>query len=241
MMIPLYSLFTPSHRVLKENYFMPTLPPDVDLHLRFVESEGAGFIQDESWRRAIIWKVELILEAIERHWNDVFAYSDVDAQFFGSFAEWFHRALARHDLVFQPDAPGPALCAGFFFCRANVATRALWQQVLQQVHATEAREDDQSVARRLVRQMPALRHACLPPIFYGGGTMTGRLWNPGDKLLLPRGLLVHHANFTLGVGNKIHQLDHVRELVQNDDFIPLAEACERVGVKAEFEKLNLAA
>jgi hypothetical protein len=87
MMIPLYSLFTPSHRVLKENYFMPTLPPDVELHLRYVESEGAGLIQDASWRRAIIWKVELILEALERHAGDVFAYTDVDVQFFGSFAE----------------------------------------------------------------------------------------------------------------------------------------------------------
>jgi hypothetical protein len=148
-------------------------------------------------------------------------------------------SVPLQNLVFQPDAPGPALCAGFFFCRSNEATRALWQQVLQQVRATEAREDDQSVARRLVRQIHGLRYGCLPPVFYGGGTMTGRLWNPGDKLLLPRGLLMHHANFTLGVGNKIRQLDHVRALVQNDDFIPLAEACDQVGVKVELEKPNL--
>jgi hypothetical protein len=230
-MIPLYSLYTPSHTVLKERYFMPTLPSDVELHLRFVESEGAGFIQDESWRRAIIWKVELILEAIDRHADGVFVYTDVDVQFFGSFTAWFHRALARHDLVFQADAPGPALCAGFFFCRSTEVTRALWQQVLEQVRATQAREDDQSVARRLVRHMPGLRYACLPPQFYGGGTMTGRNWNPGDKLRLPRGLLMHHANFTLGVENKVRQLDHVRELVRNDDFIPLDEACELVGPK----------
>ena len=230
-MIPLYSLFTPSHRVLKENYFVPTLPPDVELHLRSVESAGAGFYHDESWRRAIIWKVELILEAIEEHFGEAFAYSDVDAQFFGSFAEWFHRALAHHDVVFQPDAPGPALCAGFFFCRANEATRLLWQRVLEQVRATAAREDDQAVVQRIGRDVPGLRIACLPPIFYGGGTMTARSWNPGNKLLLPRGLLMHHANFTLGVQNKINQLEHVRELVQRDDFVPLTEACERVGVR----------
>ena len=234
MKIPLWGLFTPSHRLLTERYFVPTLPPDVDLHLRYVESEGAGRIQDESWRRAILWKVELIVEAIERHAGGCFAYSDVDAQFFGSFAAWFHRALEHHDLAFQPDAPGPALCAGFFFCRANPITHAFWSEVLQQVRATDAREDDQSVAQRLAGQKAGLRSCCLPPIFYGGGTMTGRNWNPGDKLRLPRGVVMHHANFTLGVENKVRQLDHVRELVRNHEFIPLKEACLHVGAGREL-------
>jgi hypothetical protein len=231
-MIPLYSLWTPSHRVLKEKYFEPTLPADVELHLRYVESEGAGFIQDESWRRAIIWKVELIIEATARH--DVFAYSDIDVQFFGSFEEWFHRALARHDLVFQADAPGPALCAGFFFCRSTETTRRFWRLVLEQIRVTEAREDDQTVARRLVNQMRDLRHTCLPPVFYGGGTFTARVWSPGDPLLLPDGLLMHHANFTLGVANKVKQLDYVRELIQKGEFLPLAEACRRVRLRENF-------
>jgi Nucleotide-diphospho-sugar transferase len=228
MRIPLYSLFTPSHRVLKEQFFEPTVPSDVELRLRFLDMDGAGFIQDPSWRRAILCKVELILEALDRHRGDVFAYTDVDVQFFGSFAAWFHDALSRNDLVFQTDAPGPALCAGFFFCRANDVTRALWQQVLEQVRVTEAREDDQQVAGRLVWKTPGLRFDCLSPVFFGGGTLTGRGWVPGDTLQIPRGLLMHHANFTAGIGNKVRQLEHVRELVQRDEFIPLADACARI-------------
>jgi hypothetical protein len=235
MRIPLYSLFTPSHRVLQERYFEPTLPPDVELHLRFIEMDGAGFIQDPSWRRAILCKVELILEALDRHMGDVFAYTDVDVQFFGSFAGEFRRALSRNDLIFQADAPGPALCAGFFFCRANDITHAFWRRVLDEIRVTEAREDDQQVARRLVWKTPGLRFGCLPPIFFGGGTLTGRGWKPGDTLQLPRGLLLHHANFTAGIENKIRQLDYVRELVRREEFISLADACERIGVKEEFD------
>jgi hypothetical protein len=35
---------------------------------------------------------------------------------------------------------------------------------------------------------------------------------------------MHHANFTVGISNKVRQLEHVRELVQRDEFIPLAHA-----------------
>jgi hypothetical protein len=215
-MIPLYALFTPSHRVLKENYFEPTLPPDIELHLCHVEIDGEGRFHDVSWRRAIVCKVEFILEAIERHAGtaeSAFAFSDVDVQFFGSFGDWFERSLEQHDLVFQTDAPGPALCSGFLFCRANAVTRAFWQQVLAGVRASDGREDDQVMAQRLVWQMPELKWTCLPPIFFGGGTLTGRAWNPGTELPVPSGLLMHHANFTLGVPNKVRQLEYVREQV----------------------------
>ena len=226
--IPLYCLFTPSHRVLKEQYFEPSLPSDVELHARFCGIEGAGVFHDPSWRQAITCKVEFILEVIEHHPGEAFAFSDVDVQFFGSFREWFHRSLIGHDLAFQIDAPGPALCTGFFFCRANEATRTFWQRVLQQVRATDGRDDDQASAQRFVWQIPGLRHACLPPIFCGGGTITGRCWNPGDRLQLPQGLLMHHANFTVGVPNKILQLEHARVLVHGNQLISLAEANARV-------------
>ena len=239
MKIPLYSLFTPSHRPLQERYFEPTLPDDVDLHLEFLDHPGEGLFHDESWRRAVIFKVELILEALRRHAGDVFAYTDVDVQFFGSFASWFHRALSRSDLIFQTDAPGPALCTGFILCRSNEITRAFWRQVLDQMRKTEAREDDQIVAGRLAWTMPGLKFSYLPPIFYGGGTLTGRRWLPGERLEIPRGLLMHHANFSIGVSQKILQLEHVQDQVRRGEFIPLAEACRRVGIKPDCEEVRV--
>lgn len=233
-MITLYSMFTPSHRVLKERFFEPTVPPDLQLDLRFFENEGAGTIQDASWRRAILWKVDLILEAIETHWGGIFVFSDVDVQFFGSFAGWIDRTTAQHDLVFQTDAPGPALCTGFFFCRGNEHTRATWQRVRERVRVTEAREDDQASLRKIVWQMPNLRWTCLPPIFCGGGTLTGQQWAPGSELPIPQGVLMHHANFTCGVKNKVLQCEHVRERIAAGKFVSQAEAYERSRMKNDF-------
>ncbi len=55
----------------------------------------------------------------------------------------------------------------------------------------------------------------LPVTFFGGGTLTGKCWNPGDSLLVPEGIVLHHANWTVGVERKISQLKYVRDIVEN--------------------------
>jgi predicted O-methyltransferase YrrM len=238
-MLKLYSLFTPSHQVLKERFFEPTLPDDVKPHFRFFDNDGEGSIQDPSWRRAVIRKVEFILEVIECNRDEVFVFSDVDIQFFGSFAHWVPKTMAQYDLAFQIDAPGPALCTGFFFCRGNDITREVWTRALERMHETDAREDDQFTLRQLVWKTPGLRWTCLPPIFCGGGTLTGKHWQPGSALPLPRGLLMHHANFTCGVGNKIQQCEFVREQLASGNLMERDDAYRLTGFKEQFgEEVN---
>jgi hypothetical protein len=53
----------------------------------------------------------------------------------------------------------------------------------------------------------------LPDTFLSGGTLTGKRWNPGDYLQLLDGIYMHHANWTIGVENKITQLKYVKALV----------------------------
>jgi hypothetical protein len=54
----------------------------------------------------------------------------------------------------------------------------------------------------------------LPVEFFGGGTLTGTLWEPGLPLTVPENIFVHHANWTVGVSNKIAQLSYVRKIVE---------------------------
>jgi hypothetical protein len=56
----------------------------------------------------------------------------------------------------------------------------------------------------------------LPNVFFGAGTLAaypGYLWKPGRTLEIPAGILIHHANWTRGVKNKIAQLEYVRDIV----------------------------
>ena len=50
-----------------------------------------------------------------------------------------------------------------------------------------------------------------PSTFLSGGTLTGRAWSPGDNLDIPGELLIHHANWTIGVDNKIAQMKYVSD------------------------------
>ena len=56
-----------------------------------------------------------------------------------------------------------------------------------------------------------IRWAYLPDCFMSGGTTTGRLWQPGQNLAVPRDIVLHHANWTIGLPNKVAQLDYVRK------------------------------
>jgi hypothetical protein len=207
-----------------ERYFLPSVPPDLDLRLSFFDNPGGGVIHDPSFCRAVIRKVETILQAVEENWGRTFVWSDIDVQFFRPFSELVRQLDA--DLAFQVDAPGPALCSGFFFCRASEQTRVLWQNVLEFVRSPESRGDDQLRVRNLIGRDCALRVRYLPPTFMGGGTFTGQIWVPGDDLHIPQNIIVHHANFTIGVANKIEQCELVRAKLRAGQCVSYDVACE---------------
>lgn len=51
----------------------------------------------------------------------------------------------------------------------------------------------------------------LPASFFGAGTESGKAWRPGDEIFVPDDAIMHHANWTEGLENKLAQLEHVRE------------------------------
>jgi len=230
-MIPLYTLCTPSHRELKERFFLPTLPPGLELHLLDHASEGAGLIMDPGWRATILRKIEWIIEAVERHWNAFFLFSDIDVQFFGPIGEPILEAAEHFDISFQRDTPS-SLCTGFFVCRGNDATLDLWRQVLGRVRETNGFKHDQESMQQLIGGSNA-RWGYLPLMFFGGGTFTSRIWKPGDELPVPDGVVMHHANFTCGVPNKIKQCEYVRDKVLATAARELSPAT-RAGIQRPF-------
>jgi hypothetical protein len=148
----------------------------------------------------------------------------VDAQFFAPVSEWVEPALADCDIAFQIDAPGLALCNGFFFCRGTEGTLRLWQRTLECLRPPQNAGDDQVLVRRFVHDTPGLRWGLLPVAFCGGGTLRAHCWNSGDELPIPANAVMHHANWTIGIANKIAMCELVREKRSRGDVVPEAEA-----------------
>jgi hypothetical protein len=215
----LYALYTPSHEVLKDRFFLPSIQDDFEIVLEFCEQTcPSGKFMSEGWTDTTIRKVELIIRAIEENWGEIFIFSDVDIQFFAPIQDTIFTLMNGKDIIMQRNNPEGVLCTGFFACRANEKTLRLWQDVKKVMQKKKLNSDqisfNQCIKKKSKKNPYGIAWDYLPTTFFGGGTLTGYEWKLGDKLRVPHGIMMHHANWTKGVKNKIAQLVYVRNEVR---------------------------
>jgi len=130
-MMKLYTCYTPSHRVMYENYFLPSLPNEFDLIVeQFPQDCPTGSFYTAGWGKTMQRKAALLLRICEANMGKVFVFSDVDVQFFGPIKQVLLDELGDFDIACQDDFVGQ-YCAGFFICRANAATLALFRKMAE--------------------------------------------------------------------------------------------------------------
>lgn len=216
--IKMYTFVTPSHQVFLDQYFLPSfsvLKNDFDLEIaEFEQADSAAYFMGPGWNTMMLNKVHLILRAIEETWGEIFVYADIDIQFFNSFASIIPALLAGKDLVTQHNHH--LSCAGFFISRSNEKTKQLWLNVLTTMKSNPGLDDQRALVAHLSQKtIPDLEYGLLDLRFFSPGIITGKLWNPGDEFTIPKGIFLHHANWTVGIANKIEQLKYVQQLYGN--------------------------
>ena len=230
----LYSLSTPGFATLKRDWFLASSQDDYEIRIKELPASFDTYYMGEGWADIIAVKIDTIIEAIVENMGSYFAYADLDVQFFGKTAAIIEDLLTNFDFVAQKDvcetmtieeAPKMSghLCAGLFGCRANHKTLKLWKDVKEFCKANPKKDDQHGLNFQLT-QFDAQRKEnpyemqwdFLPRNFYGPGPdLKSQLWEPGVALLIPEDILTHHANWTIGLENKLAQLKYVRELVEN--------------------------
>lgn len=211
----LYALYTPSHEILKDQFFLPSIQDDFEVVLDFCEQTcpTAEFMSN-GWTQTTMRKVDFIIQAIHENWGEIFIFSDVDIQFFAPIQESIVRLMEDKDIVMQRNNPEGVLCTGFFACRGNERTLQLWTDVKKTMQKQQLNSDqisfNQCIKRRHKKNPYGVAWGYLPHTFFGGGTLTGTLWLPGNTLPVPHNIVMHHANWTKGIKNKIAQLNYVR-------------------------------
>ena len=217
--IKLYALCTPSHEILKDQFFLPSIQDDFDIVIDFCEQTcpTAGFM-NEGWTETTARKVDLIIRAIEENWGKIFIFSDVDIQFFAPIQDVILMLMRDKDIIMQRNNPEGVLCTGFFACRGNEKTLQLWTDVKETMKKKKSNSDqnsfNQCIKRRSKKNPYTVAWEYLPNSFFGGGTLTGSLWTPGKSLSIPHNIMIHHANWTKGISNKIAQLIYVQDEVR---------------------------
>lgn len=252
----LYALYTPSHEVLAKEWFLPSLRDDYDLHVEPQAQCGAEAEHrygTAAFNRTTLAKVDLILQAIEDTWNDIFAFSDVDIQFFQPSRKALLASIRGRDIAFQQNQINGEINTGFFVCRGNERARCLWTGVKDLMKHHPEWNDQDALNHALFRHLPSIiqdqllhpvtqrrlaaiairgiamhriayilpvfsnefsvRWRYLPIEFFTTGMKRGTDWEPGQDLKIPKGIVMHHANFCVGVEAKVQQLREVRRVV----------------------------
>lgn len=216
--VKLYSMCTPSHNVLKDGYFLPSIQDDFELHIQQHDQicRSAQYMK-RGWNDVMKQKVDVIIAAIRENWGKTFVFSDVDIQFFKSFKNMIPAIMKDKDIVIQKADPSNSLCAGFFICKGNTNTLKLWLEI-KKMMAKDANLDDQTPLNILLIKDNKfnVKWGLLPDQFYNPGLYTGKMWSPSVSLKLPANIILHHACFTVGVTNKIKQLEYVKGLVKDN-------------------------
>ncbi len=218
--IKLYTFYTSSHEILFYQWFLPTLQDDFEIVPKKCDQLcKTGVFMKSGWVETMLFKVSMILEAIEENWGNVFVYADIDIQFFKPFKEHVLTLIKNKDMLIQRNRPTGEVCAGFIVCKANKRTLDLWQEVKKRIIVNNFKKSDQPMLNEIILN-PVYKGVVwdyLPNEYFGAGTLVGvglkYQWNPGDDLEIPKNIIIHHANFTKNVKNKIEQFKLIRKVV----------------------------
>jgi len=225
--IPLYTLYSLSHEQFYTDWFLPTLQ-DTNYRVMIREVEQrypSGIVASAQWQQAMLDKVDVILSAIKENWENVFIFSDVDIQFFAPTWPDVQAAIDNHDMAIQAMVTGGEktdtniLCTGFFACRANKQTLKLWRDI-QTCIARLPHTGEQDTLNDLLHHHNntyQIRYCLLPETFMCGKPDGRRLWWQAKTVCtttIPDGVMLHHANYTQSLADKIDQLRYVRRVVE---------------------------
>lgn len=209
----LYTFYTPSHKILLENYFLPSIKDNYEVIVAKIEDQvcPSARFYSKNWSLAVANKADLIIKAIEENWGNYFIYSDVDIQFFKPTEEYILSHIKDLDLLAQAAThlvSEKRVCTGFMVIKANNKSLEIWRDIKNSLTKTN-KYGDQHYFNQFLKKYK-INYELLPIEFY----LPANIWKVGDYLKIPSNIILHHANWTVGIDNKIKQLDYVQSLVE---------------------------
>ena len=208
----IYTCYTDSHNELFQmmEESLKKTNPDLNLISKKLEQEcKSGDFMKEGWNKTMEKKMDLILESINQ--DPVFIHSDADVYFFRDVKEKLEQELGDFDIVFQDDSIS-GLCCGFFIARSSPRLYDLWTDVKRNIYNFG---NDQNALNMLIRRHP-IKYKMLPRTFFTFGHVGAGAWN-NHEFEFDRELYVAHANWTVGVQNKINLLNYMRRKMGEND------------------------
>lgn len=210
------------NEVLYYNYFLKSEIKEYNVIAEKLEQKcKSGSYMSEGWSDITRDKMISIRNYIHNTKNECFLYSDVDVLFLQKTKDYLIKLLydSDVDILFQSDLQEIDLSyiynTGFFICKVNNITKKLFDYISNKTF--EKNEDDQVVLNNIIKDFD-IKVKCLSKLIYNYNFW--RLdniqykdninWSDDIFIKIPNDTLVFHANWTVGIDNKIKLLDMIR-------------------------------
>jgi len=211
----LLTFYSDSHKAMYENYFLESykkyLQSSFTLHAKEISQlSQTGDYDSNGFNETMLEKIKLILENFDSS-DEPFVFADCDIQFFGDFKDSLVKELGDYDIAFQDDVV--CRCAGFFIAKRNDKVKKFMEIVLE---ITPQFDHDQTAMNYILNHQSRfnlnLKEKKLPrnQYFTVAVSTNAKQW-VGQDFEVPKDILVHHSNWTIGLDNKVKLLDFVKE------------------------------
>lgn len=230
--------YSNTHERFFKDWFLDSFPFERGVSLvvqKVPQVCKSGNLFSDGWREQMIEKQNFINECINCSApSEVVVFSDVDVRFYGNFSKDLTKELGDKDICFMRDHNSDATgrCGGFFALRVSERIKSFFSNVRSRLTShTDSNvtfeTSEQSTINNLLRESPDIQWGYLPPRYYTHGLYTQGIENFSEdnqsglwwenktyeektNVFVPNDLLVHHANWSNGIENKIHLLEFVK-------------------------------
>lgn len=205
----LFTIASPSHMILLKDYFIPSVKKvgEYELTVMEIPQYGESSFGSEGFNRVCLDKLYLF-ERMAKLPDEYVLYADCDLVFFRFTEIDLRFRIGDKDALFQSDAG--MLCAGFIFMRPSKRLSDFFRHCISDYRYGV--ENDQDVINRTRGMM---NFGLLPAEYYNIAFANhGKVHNSGDPVIIPAGIRIFHANWTVGIENKTELL---KLAIKNND------------------------
>lgn len=205
----IYTFYTKSHKVFLDDWFLKTLPKSHNKHLvvkEFKQECESGSFMSSGWNKTMLNKVNYIIECLDI--GEPFFHLDSDIQFFGEWYDEYMEILKSSDIDILAQSDGGLICCGFMGINPSEKMKKVFEEVYELTESGKAEHDQ--AALNMLRNKHNIKVKLLGEECFSIWRSCGGVWNPSMGVTVPKNIKMHHANYVVGIKDKIELMKLVR-------------------------------
>ena len=215
----IFTSYSQSHKILFDNYFLPSfnkyLKNDFDLVVKILKQKTKnGSFKESGWQKTLGDKLLGIIELLESEKKPIIV-ADCDIQFFNNFKNDLLNKVPELEMCFLNDTGFQPMCCGFYYSNYSRSTLKLLNETHRNLinTLTNHKGGEQSLFHKTYKRFP-VKVGLFGNKYFNVAQVTGpKVWD-GEDFNVPRNIFLHHANWTVGIKNKVKLLDYVKNKLE---------------------------